>query len=75
MPRTGGAVTGATDAVPVLSTSTAKEVRPLTYSPSSRGQSSGGALWTPAYIPSWRSDQSDVLQQHWTVLVQCLYIS
>jgi hypothetical protein len=23
-------------------------------------------LWTPAYIPSRRSDQSDALQQHWT---------
>jgi hypothetical protein len=32
-------------------------------------------LWTPAYIPSRRSDQSDVLQQHWTVHLQCLYIS
>ncbi len=74
-PRTGGAFTGATDAVPVPSTGTVKEVRPLTFSPSSRGQSSGGALWTPAYIPSRRSDQSDVVQQHWTVHVQCLYIS
>jgi hypothetical protein len=51
------------------------EVRPLTSSPSGRGQSSGGALWTPAYTPGWRSDQSGVLQQHWTVHVQCLYIS
>ncbi len=41
-PGTGGAFTGATDAVPVPSTGTAKEVRPLTSSPSSRGQSLGG---------------------------------
>ncbi len=74
-PGTGGAFTGATDAVPVPSTGTAKEVRPLTSSLSSWGRSSGGALWTPAYIPSRRSDQSDVLQQHWTVHVQCLYLS
>ncbi len=38
-------------------------------------RSSEGALWTPAYTPGWRSDQSGVLQQHWTVHVQCLYIS
>jgi hypothetical protein len=42
------AFTGATDAVPVPSTGTATEVRPLTSSPSGYGQSSGGALWTPA---------------------------
>ncbi len=40
-PGTGSAFTGATDTVPVPSTGTAKEVRPLTSSPSSRGQSSG----------------------------------
>jgi hypothetical protein len=74
-PGTGGAFTGAKEAVPIPSTGTAREVRPLTSSPSSGGQSSGGALWTPAYIPSRQSDQSDVLQQHWTVHVQCLYIS
>ncbi len=51
MPRTGGAITGATDAVPVLSTGTTTEVGPLTSSPPGRGQSSGGALWTPAYTP------------------------
>jgi hypothetical protein len=55
-PGTGGTFTGATDAVLVPSMGTAKEVRPLTSSPSSRGQSSGGALWTHAYIPSRRSD-------------------
>ncbi len=43
MSGTGGAFTGATDAVPVPSMGTAKEVRPLTSSPSSRGQSSGGS--------------------------------
>jgi hypothetical protein len=44
--------TGSTEAVPVPSTGTATEVRPVTSSPSSRGQSSGGgALWTPAYTP------------------------
>ncbi len=32
-------------------------------------------VWTPAYIPSQWSDQSDVLQQPWTVHVQCVYIS
>ncbi len=74
-PGTSGDFTGATDGVPVPSMGTAKEVRPLTSSRSSRRQSSGGAPWTPAYIPSRRSDQSDVLQQHWTVHVQCLYIS
>jgi hypothetical protein len=51
MPGTGGAITDATDAVPVLSTGTATEVGPLTSSPPGRGQSSGGALWTPAYTP------------------------
>jgi hypothetical protein len=47
----GGAITGATDAVPVPSMGTATEVGPLTSSPPSQGQSSGGALWTPAYTP------------------------
>ncbi len=75
MPGTGGAFTGAKDSVPVPSTGTATEVRPLTSSPYGRGQSSGGALWTPAYTPGQRSDQSGVVQQHWTVHVQCLYIS
>jgi hypothetical protein len=46
-PGSSGAITYA---VPVPSTGTATEVGPLT-SPPSRGQSSGGALWTPAYIP------------------------
>jgi hypothetical protein len=51
MPGTSGAITGATEGVPVSSTGTAKEVGPLTSSPPGRGQSSGGALWTPAYTP------------------------
>jgi hypothetical protein len=49
MPGTSGAITGATDAVPVLSSGTATEVGPLTSCPPGRGQSWGGALWTPAY--------------------------
>jgi hypothetical protein len=51
MPKTSGIITGATDAVPIPSTGTATEVGPLTSSPPSQGQSSGGALWTPAYTP------------------------
>jgi hypothetical protein len=62
MPGTGGAITGATDAVPDPSMGTATEVVLLTSSPSSRGQSSGGALWTPPYTPGRRSYQSGVLQ-------------
>ncbi len=51
MPGTGGAFTSAIDAVPVPSTGTATEVGPLTSSPPGQGQSSGVALWTPAYTP------------------------
>jgi hypothetical protein len=51
MPGTGGAFTAFTDAVPVPSTCTAQEVRPLTSSPASRGQSSGGALWRELATP------------------------
>jgi hypothetical protein len=36
---------------PTLPARTATEVRPLTTSPSSRGQGSGGALWRPVYTP------------------------
>ncbi len=66
MPETGGVITGATDAVPIPSTGTATEVGPLTSSPTSRGQSSGGALWTPAYTPgdgqtSWVYSNNPVL--------------
>jgi hypothetical protein len=48
---TGGAFTASTDAVPVPSMGTAQEDRPLTSSPSSRGQSSGGVLWRAVYTP------------------------
>jgi hypothetical protein len=51
MPGTGGAFTASIDAVPVPTMGTAKEVGPLTSSPSSRGQSLGGALWRAAYAP------------------------
>jgi hypothetical protein len=66
MPGTGGAITGTTDAVPVPSKGTATEVGPLTSSPPGRGQSSGGALWTPAYTPgngqtSWVYSSNPVL--------------
>jgi hypothetical protein len=66
MPGTGGAITGATDAVPVPSTGTATEVGSLTSSPPGQGQSSGGALWTPAYTPgdnqmSWVYSTNPVL--------------
>ncbi len=71
MPGTGGAITGATDAVPVPSTGTATEVGPLISSPPSRGQSSGGALWTPAYIPGDRPAS----WMYSTTCVQYLYIS
>jgi hypothetical protein len=49
--QTGSAFTASTDEVPVPSTGTAKEVGPLTSSPSSQGQSSGGNLWRAAYAP------------------------
>ncbi len=51
MPGTGSAFTASTDMVPVPSTGTAQEVRPLTSCPYSRGQSSGGALWRAGYTP------------------------
>jgi len=53
-PGTGGAFTASTDAVSVPSTDTAQEVGPLTSSPPSRGQSSGGALWRAGYTPADR---------------------
>jgi hypothetical protein len=71
MPRTGGAITGASDAVPVPSTGTATEVGPLTSSPPSQGHSSGGALWTPAYIP----DDCPASWMYSTTYVQYLFIS
>ncbi len=66
---TGGAITGATDAVPVPSTGTVTEVGPLTSSPPSRGQSSGEALWTPAYTPADRLTSWGVLYHPCTVPV------
>ncbi len=71
MPGTGGAFTASTDAVPISSTGTAPEVGPLTSSPPSRGQSSGGAPWRAGYI------SGDHLT-NWvyaTTCVQYLYIS
>jgi hypothetical protein len=70
-PGTGGAITGATDAVPVPSSGTTTEVGPLTSSPPSRGQSSGGALWTPVYTPTDRLTS----WVYFTTFVQYLYIS
>jgi hypothetical protein len=66
MPGTSGAITGTTDAVPVPSKGTATEVGLLTSSPPGRGQSSGEALWTPAYTPgngqtSWVYSSNPVL--------------
>ncbi len=66
---TSGAFTASTDTVPVPSTGTATEVRPLTSSPSSWGQSSGGALWRAVYTPGWWSNQSGVLHYPCTVPV------
>jgi hypothetical protein len=51
MPGTGSACTASTDTVPIPSAVTAQEVRPLTSSLSSRGQSLGGALWRATYTP------------------------
>jgi hypothetical protein len=48
---------------------TATKVGPLTSSPSSRGQSSGVALWTLAYIPTDRQTSWDVLHHPCTVPV------
>ncbi len=69
MPGTGGAITGATDTVPVSSTGTATEDGPLTSSPPSQGKSSGGALWTPGYTPTDRLTSWGVLHYPCTVPV------
>ncbi len=66
-----GTFTASTDTVPVLSTGTAQEVRPLTSSPSSQGQCSGGALWRAAYAPG-EGKTSPVYSSN---PVQYLYIS
>jgi hypothetical protein len=81
MPGVSGAITGATAAVPIPSTGTAIEVGPLTSSPPSRDQSSGGALWTPAYTPGdGQTSWVYILQQPCTALVykplfNCQYTS
>jgi hypothetical protein len=76
MPGTGGAFTASTDAVPVSSTGTTQEVRPLTSSPPSRGQSSGGALWRAGYTPADRLTSWGVLYHPCTVPVyKLLFIS
>ena len=76
MPGTSGAITGATDMVPVLSTGPATEVGPLTSSPPSRGKSSGGALWTPGYTPTDRLTSWGILHHPCTVPVyKLLFIS
>jgi hypothetical protein len=69
---TGSAITGATDTVPVSSTGTATEVGLLTSLPPSRGQSSGGALWTPGYTPTDRLTSWGVLHYPCTVPVYCI---
>jgi hypothetical protein len=50
-PGTSSAFTTSTDALPVPSMGTAQGVRPLTFSPPSRGQSWGGAVWRATYSP------------------------
>ncbi len=69
MPGTGGASTASTDKVPISSTDTAQEVGPLTSSPPSQGQSSGGALWRAGYIPTDRQTSWGVLHHPYTVPV------
>jgi hypothetical protein len=71
MPRTGGSFTASTVTVPALSTGTAQEFRPLTSSPPSRGQSSGGVLWRAAYAPG-DGQTSSAYSSH---PVQYLYIN
>jgi hypothetical protein len=71
MPGTGGAFTAFTETVPLPSTGTAQEVRSLTSSPSSRGRSLGGALWSAAYAPG----DSQTSPECSSKPVQYLYIS
>ncbi len=63
--------TASTDTVPIPSMDTAQEVGPLTSSPPSRDQSSGGALWTAAYAPGDGQTSPAYSSQP----VQCLYIN
>jgi hypothetical protein len=69
MPGTGGAFTASTNAVPILSAGTAQEVGPLTSSPPSGGQSSGGALWRAVHTPGDIQTSPAYSSQS----VQCLY--
>jgi hypothetical protein len=71
MPGTGGASTASTVEVPVPSMGTAQVVGPLTSSPSSRGQSSGGVLWRAGYTPGDRLTS----WVYSTTFVQYLHIS
>jgi hypothetical protein len=71
MPGTGGTFTPSIDPVPVPSTGTTQEVRLLTSSPPSQGQSSGGALWRAAYAPVDGHTSPAYPSQS----VQCLYIN
>jgi hypothetical protein len=71
MHETGGASTVSADVLPVLSKGTTQEVGPQASSPSSRGQSSVGALWRAGYasgdrLTSW---------VYFTTFVQYLFIS
>ncbi len=70
-PGTGGAITASTGTVPILSAGTSQEVGPLTSSPPSRGQSSGGALWRAAYAPG----DGQTSPAYYGHSVQCLYIN
>ncbi len=70
-PGTGGTFTASTDVVPVPSVGTAQEIGPLTSSPPSRGQSSGGALWRAVYAPGDGQTSPAYSSQS----VQCLYIN
>ncbi len=70
-PGTRGALTASTNAIPVPSAGTAQEVGPLTSSPPSRGQSSGGALWRAVYAPGDGQTNPAYCSQS----VQCSYIN
>ncbi len=71
MPGTGGTFTASTNAIPVPSEGIAQEVGLLTYSPPSRGQSSGGALWRAVYAPGDGQTSPTYSSQS----AQCLYIN
>jgi hypothetical protein len=71
MPKTCGAFTASTDTLAVLSAGTTQEVGPLTSSPLSRGQSSGGALWRAVYA----SGDGQTSPAYSSQSIQCLYIN